>query len=159
GRASREQPARHRESARLGRTAGGGPPRVGRRMHGVCTLEHSPKQFVAAATGPTVGPDAARRDLVRAAAGARGHARRRSAWCGRAAAVFLAVAPVSAWADDTRLAEKRWEPGLLPAANYDTDIGLGFGIIGTLARFERGFDPYRFRAQAQLFASANVDDA
>jgi hypothetical protein len=51
----------------------------------------------------------------------------------------------------------RWEPGVLPAINYDSDIGFGFGAIGSLARFEEGFNPYRFRVLAQLFMSAKQD--
>ncbi len=51
----------------------------------------------------------------------------------------------------------RWEPGVLPAINYDSDIGFGFGAIGSLARFEEGFNPYRFHMLAQLFMSASQD--
>lgn len=42
----------------------------------------------------------------------------------------------------------RWEPGGFPVVNYDSNLGVGLGAIGVLARFERGYEPYRFRLQA-----------
>lgn len=42
----------------------------------------------------------------------------------------------------------RWEPGGFPVLNYDSNLGFGLGAIGVLARFERGYDPYRLRLQA-----------
>lgn len=53
----------------------------------------------------------------------------------------------------------RWEPAVLPELNYDSNIGFGFGAIGTLARFVPGYDPYRFRLEAQIFTSLAVDEA
>lgn len=41
----------------------------------------------------------------------------------------------------------RWEPGGFPVLSYDSDLGVGLGAIGVLARFERGYEPYRFRLQ------------
>ena len=72
--------------------------------------------------------------------------------------LIAALAPTVAIAGDTP-PSTRWELGVLPALNYDTDIGLGFGAIGNLARFEPGFDPYRLRFEAQLFMSVAVDAA
>jgi hypothetical protein len=91
---------------------------------------------------------------------------RSGAWCrGRAArragllalALGLTFGPSSARADD--LDPDRWEPGGVPAFNYNSDIGVGLGAVGWLARFEEGYNPYRFRLQLQLFASINRDEA
>ncbi|HTJ81397.1 MAG TPA: BamA/TamA family outer membrane protein [Polyangiaceae bacterium] len=57
------------------------------------------------------------------------------------------------------LPSERWEPSALPALNFDSDVGLGLGAVGALARFEPGFDPYRLRLEAQLFTSVAVDAA
>jgi len=51
------------------------------------------------------------------------------------------------------LEPNRLEWGLLPAVNYNTDLGVGIGAVGTLAAFEEGFNPYRWRLQATVFAS------
>ncbi|MBI4951875.1 MAG: BamA/TamA family outer membrane protein [Myxococcales bacterium] len=51
----------------------------------------------------------------------------------------------------------RWEPGAFPALNYDSDIGFGFGAVGSVAKFEQGYNPYRLRVEAQLFMSAALD--
>ncbi len=56
-----------------------------------------------------------------------------------------------------QLDPNRWEPAAIPAINYDSDIGLGFGAIGTLARFEEGFDPYRARLKLLVFMAAKQD--
>ena len=86
----------------------------------------------------------------------------------RAWLVLATILVAAAWQTPARCAEDadgepldpdRWEPGVLPALNYDSDIGLGFGAIGSLARFEQGYEPYRFRMEAQLFASATLDAA
>ncbi len=69
--------------------------------------------------------------------------------------VALAATPGHAQAP----AASRWEPGVVPALNYDSDIGFGFGAVGTLVRFEPGFEPYRLRLEAQLFTSVAVDEA
>jgi outer membrane protein assembly factor BamA len=75
-----------------------------------------------------------------------------------ALALALALAPSDAWSDEP-VPESRWEPGVVPALNYDSDIGFGFGAVGTLARFEPGFEPYRLRFEAQLFTSLAIDAA
>ncbi len=48
----------------------------------------------------------------------------------------------------------RSELGLLPAVNYNSDLGFGFGILGALAQFEPGCEPYAWRVQALLYATA-----
>ncbi|MCX4242192.1 Omp85 family outer membrane protein [Paraliomyxa miuraensis] len=49
---------------------------------------------------------------------------------------------------------ERLEFGGLPATNYDTDLGVGFGAIATLAKFYPGYRPYRWRIEALLYATA-----
>lgn len=48
----------------------------------------------------------------------------------------------------------RIEVGALPALSYDTDLGLGFGLIGSVARFSPGYRPYRWRIELLLSANA-----
>ncbi|MEZ4429606.1 MAG: BamA/TamA family outer membrane protein [Nannocystaceae bacterium] len=48
---------------------------------------------------------------------------------------------------------KRLEFGVLPALNYDSDLGFGFGLIGTLAKFYPGYVPYRWRIELLLYAT------
>ncbi len=72
------------------------------------------------------------------------------------AALFLA-APLRA--EPEAPAPNRWEPGLLPVINYDSNLGFGFGAIGVLARFEEGYDPYRFRIQGLFQMNVAVDEA
>lgn len=79
--------------------------------------------------------------------------------------VFAALsAPFGARGDDAAPADppldpNRWEPGALPALAYDSDVGFGFGAVGTLARFEEGYNPYRFRGELQLFVSIRRDES
>jgi hypothetical protein len=47
----------------------------------------------------------------------------------------------------------RLEFGALPALNYDSDRGFGFGVIGTLVRFNPEYRPYRWRIKYLLFAT------
>jgi hypothetical protein len=49
---------------------------------------------------------------------------------------------------------ERIEFGGLPATNYDSDLGVGFGVIATLAKFKPGYNPYRWRIQMLLYATA-----
>jgi hypothetical protein len=67
-------------------------------------------------------------------------------WRSAAAAVLLARA---AAADE----EAHLEPGVLPAAAYSSDTGLGLGVVGSLALVDPSILPYRFRIEAQLYAS------
>lgn len=45
----------------------------------------------------------------------------------------------------------RLELGLLPALSYNSDLGFGFGAVGTLARFEEGFNPFKWRLEGTVF--------
>ena len=47
----------------------------------------------------------------------------------------------------------RLEFGVLPALNYDSDLGFGFGAIGTLVRFDPAYRPYRWRIKYLLYAT------
>ncbi len=47
----------------------------------------------------------------------------------------------------------RLEFGALPAISYDSDLGFGFGVIASLARFDPGFRPYRWRLELVLEAT------
>ncbi len=47
----------------------------------------------------------------------------------------------------------RREIGLLPALAFDSDLGFGFGALGTLAQFHPGYRPYKWRIQWLLFAT------
>jgi len=53
--------------------------------------------------------------------------------------------------DRGALDPNRIEYGLLPALNYNSDLGVGVGAVGTLVAFEPGLEPYRWRAQATIF--------
>lgn len=47
----------------------------------------------------------------------------------------------------------RVEFGALPATNYDSDLGFGFGVIGTLARFHPSYRPFRWRVEFLAYAT------
>lgn len=44
----------------------------------------------------------------------------------------------------------RIEPIILPALGGNSDIGFLFGVMGVLAQFEPGYDPYRWRGESVL---------
>ncbi len=48
----------------------------------------------------------------------------------------------------------RYELGLLPAINYSSDTGFGFGVIGSLAKFSPSFYPYRWKLAFLIYATA-----
>ncbi len=86
--------------------------------------------------------------------------------CG-ATTAFLALIAISistsiVWAvesdDDAEepLDPHRYEPALLPALGGNSDIGFLFGLFGVLAKFEPGYDPYRWRGQ--VIAVTSVKD-
>ena len=52
-----------------------------------------------------------------------------------------------------------YELGGFPAALYSTDVGLGLGVIGNLARVQVGVDPYHwlFRVRALSFLKYGED--
>jgi hypothetical protein len=47
----------------------------------------------------------------------------------------------------------RLEFGALPAVSYDTDLGFGFGLIASFARFATGYSPYKWRLELLLSAT------
>lgn len=47
----------------------------------------------------------------------------------------------------------RTEFGVLPAVNYDSDLGFGFGAIASVARFASGYRPYKWRLELLLQAT------
>ncbi len=47
----------------------------------------------------------------------------------------------------------RTEFGVLPAVNYDSDLGFGFGAIASVARFAPGYRPYKWRLELLLQAT------
>ncbi len=47
----------------------------------------------------------------------------------------------------------RIEFGGLPATNYDSDIGFGFGVIGTVVRFHPAYRPFRWRLEFLAYAA------
>ena len=46
---------------------------------------------------------------------------------------------------DAAQEDERIEFGLLPAINFNSDIGVGFGAIGVLAKIAPDADPYEWR--------------
>jgi len=48
---------------------------------------------------------------------------------------------------------ERLEFGVLPAINYDSDLGFGFGAVAGLAKFKPGFVPYRWRLELLGYAT------
>lgn len=47
----------------------------------------------------------------------------------------------------------RLEFGVLPAVNYNSDLGVGVGVLGTLAKFSEGYNPFDWRVEALVFFS------
>lgn len=76
-----------------------------------------------------------------------------------ALASCLHARSVAAEPSDQARDDNRTEVGALPALAYDSDLGFGFGAVGTLARFEEGYAPYRWRLEAQAFTSIDSDAA
>ncbi len=52
----------------------------------------------------------------------------------------------------------RLEPGFTPILSGDTDLGFGFGGIGSLARFRPGCAPYCWRVEAMAYLTVRIDD-
>jgi hypothetical protein len=69
--------------------------------------------------------------------------------------LLTALAPVARAADEPR--PERYELGGTPVLTGDSDIGIGFGALVSLARFRPGFYPYRWRAE--ILAMMTVKDA
>lgn len=69
----------------------------------------------------------------------------------------LLLAPRAGGADD--LPQERLEWSVLPALGGNTDVGLLFGAVSVLARFDEGFAPYHWRGEAIVIASAKEGPA
>ncbi len=52
----------------------------------------------------------------------------------------------------------RLEWGGVPAINYDSDLGFGFGAIGNVAKLSPNHVPYAWRLQLQLYAAAKESE-
>ena len=76
-----------------------------------------------------------------------------------AALVFICVCIFTAHAhakkkkNDGPPKPNRTEFGVLPAVNYDSDLGFGFGAIASVARFAPGYRPYKWRLELLLQAT------
>jgi hypothetical protein len=68
-------------------------------------------------------------------------------------ATLLATPAAHARRPDGPPRPDRLEFGALPAVNYDSDLGFGFGAIASLARFAPGYRPYRWRLELLLQAT------
>lgn len=53
----------------------------------------------------------------------------------------------------------RREYSILPAINYNSDRGFGFGALGSIAQFRKGMFPYHWRLFFRLFATVKIDEA
>ena len=79
--------------------------------------------------------------------------------CWLAALVFICVCIFTAHAhakkkkNDGPPKPNRTEFGVLPAVNYDSDLGFGFGAIASVARFAPGYRPYKWRLELLLQAT------
>jgi hypothetical protein len=51
----------------------------------------------------------------------------------------------------------RVEFGILPVVNYDSDVGVGVGVLSALARHDPAFDPYRWRLVIRFVISFDLD--
>jgi hypothetical protein len=62
-------------------------------------------------------------------------------------AAALWSVPVSTHAQETAPAQRSWEVAGLPALNYDSDEGFGYGLIAEMYRHAPGTKPYVFTVQ------------
>ena len=71
---------------------------------------------------------------------------------GTAAAVLLTAPAVSPLNAQESPAPTGWEPAGLPALNYDSDEGFGYGVLFELYNYgDGGYSPYRFTLQPTVF--------
>lgn len=78
----------------------------------------------------------------------------------------LLTAPARAQTDETRRTEAKdqggaagkVEFGIVPLIGGDTDVGVGVGLLSTLASVAPGYEPYRWAVELAGFASAKRDD-
>lgn len=52
----------------------------------------------------------------------------------------------------------RLEPGFVPILSGDTDLGVGFGGVGSLARFRPGCAPYCWRLEAMVYLTVKAGE-
>jgi outer membrane protein assembly factor BamA len=72
--------------------------------------------------------------------------------CGTVAAMLLTAPAVSPLNAQESLAPTGWEPAGLPALNYDSDEGFGYGVLFELYNYgDGGYSPYRFTLQPTVF--------
>jgi hypothetical protein len=74
-----------------------------------------------------------------------------------APAALLAAASTVA-AQEATVSARPLERALVPLFGGDTDIGLGAGLIGSLARPHPGPDSFRWKLEGAAFASAKIDE-
>jgi outer membrane protein assembly factor BamA len=67
-----------------------------------------------------------------------------------AALLLLEMVPSRAVAEEPPDPD-RYEWSVVPAFSADSDRGYGFGVLGVLARFKPGYDPYRWRGRALIY--------
>ena len=72
--------------------------------------------------------------------------------CGTAAALLLTAPAGSLLNAQDPPAPTGWEPAGLPALNYDSDEGFGYGVLLELYNYgDGGYSPYRFTLQPTVF--------
>jgi hypothetical protein len=74
-----------------------------------------------------------------------------------AAALFAAAA--TAEPGTSRELAPRTELNLIPFIGGDSDVGIGIGFVGDLARLQPEYDPFRWRLEAASFISFKSGDA
>jgi len=64
--------------------------------------------------------------------------------------LIIFMAPLSALAEEQeeKVDPDRLEPTIFPAIAGNTDVGVLLGALGMLAKFEEGYDPYRWKGAA-----------
>ena len=72
--------------------------------------------------------------------------------CGTVAAMLLTAPAVSPLHAQEAPGPTGWEPAGLPALNYDSDEGFGYGVLLELYNYgDGGYSPYRFTLQPTVF--------
>jgi len=72
-------------------------------------------------------------------------------------ALLLLLVPWRARAagTDKHSPPNRFEPGVVPLLGGSSDNGFGGGVLFSLARFQTGYHPYRFRLEANAFLTVD----
>lgn len=68
-------------------------------------------------------------------------------------AVYASIMLVAAPASEPTDGGSRTEIGVLPAINYNSDLGLGVGVLAAVAQLSPGSEPYDWRVQLLLYAT------